>query len=159
MVSLEKSVFILIDLHLYVCFFFLTVSNIHYLLSVLVDLMIICHREVLFWSRMFGAMEALSTWIGIFSLDLGILCYYFIVILLIPLACTSSPSSMPWFSGLVFWWSCWVLAYSFHSSWVVWLRVPLFFSLISIISSSLEILSSTYFSVLEWLSTLFFILQ
>jgi hypothetical protein len=26
----------------------------------------------------------------------------------------------PWFSGLVFWWSQWILAYSFRKSWVVW---------------------------------------
>jgi hypothetical protein len=27
---------------------------------------------------------------------------------------------------LVFWWRCWVLAHSFHSSWVVWLWFLLF---------------------------------
>jgi hypothetical protein len=58
---------------------------------------------------------------------------------------------------LVSWWSCWVLAYSFHSSWVVWLRFLLFFSLISILSSSSEILSSTFYSLLEWPSTVFFV--
>jgi hypothetical protein len=29
----------------------------------------------------------------------------------------------PWFSGLVLWWSWWVLVYSFHRSWVVLLTV------------------------------------
>jgi hypothetical protein len=28
---------------------------------------------------------------------------------------------------LVFWCSHWVLAYSFHSSWVVWIRFHMFF--------------------------------
>jgi hypothetical protein len=44
----------------------------------------------------------------------------------------------PWFSDLVFWWSQWVLVYSFYSSWVNCLRFFLFFSLISILSSSSE---------------------
>jgi hypothetical protein len=44
-----------------------------------------------------------------------------------PLACTSSPSQCPWFSGSVFWWNCWVLVHSLHSSWVAWLRNLLFF--------------------------------
>jgi hypothetical protein len=56
--------------------------------------------------------------------------YYLVDILHIPLACTSSPSSVPMilrFSGLVFWWSHWVLAYSFYSSFVIWLIFLLFF--------------------------------
>jgi hypothetical protein len=69
-----------------------------------------------------------------------------------PLACISSPF---WFSDLVFWWSNWALAYSFHSSGVVWLRVLLFFSWISILSSSSYILSSTCSILLEWPSTVF----
>jgi hypothetical protein len=59
----------------------------------------------------------------------------------------------PWFSGLVFWWSWWVLAYSFHSSWVVWLIALQVFSLISILSSSSKIVSSTCSSLLKWPST------
>jgi hypothetical protein len=38
----------------------------------------------------------------------------------------------------------------FHSSWVVWLRFLLFFSLVSILSLNSEILSSTCSSLLEW---------
>jgi hypothetical protein len=45
-------------------------------------------------------------------------------ILQIPFAWTSS--SMPTI-GLVFWWSRWVLAYSFRRSWVVWLIALQFF--------------------------------
>jgi hypothetical protein len=44
---------------------------------------------------------------------------------------------------LVFWWSLWDLAYSLHSSWIVWLRFLVFFSLTSILSLNSEILSST----------------
>jgi hypothetical protein len=61
----------------------------------------------------------------------------------------------PWFSGLVFWWSRWVLAFSFHRSWVVWLIVLQFFPVIAISPSSSEILSSACFSLLEWPSILF----
>jgi hypothetical protein len=45
----------------------------------------------------------------------------------IPLWLTPLLLQRPWFSGLFFWWSCWVLAYSFQRSWVVWLRFILFF--------------------------------
>jgi hypothetical protein len=40
-------------------------------------------------------------------------------ILYILFACTSSPSSMSMILRLVFWWSQWVLAFSFHRPWVV----------------------------------------
>jgi hypothetical protein len=55
-------------------------------------------------------------------------CYYFIEHITYPFG--FAPLLLfqcPRFSGLVFWWSCWVLAYCFHSSWVVWLRFLLLF--------------------------------
>jgi hypothetical protein len=63
----------------------------------------------------------------------------------------------PWFSGLVFWWSHWVLAYSFHSFWVFDLRFLLvfFFFNISVLSLISGILSSTCSSLLEWPSTVY----
>jgi hypothetical protein len=52
---------ILMDLPLYViCFSSLTAVNIS-LYSVLVLLMIICHGVVLFWSSLFGVLEASCT--------------------------------------------------------------------------------------------------
>jgi hypothetical protein len=42
----------------------------------------------------------------------------------------------PWFAGLVFWWSCWVLVYSFHSSWV---------------KSSVPCHTPDYSAVIDWL--------
>jgi hypothetical protein len=56
---------------------------------------------------------------------------YSVIILLnilhIPLACTSSHSSMTMILRFGFLWSHWVISYSFHSSWIVWLRFLLFF--------------------------------
>jgi hypothetical protein len=51
---------ILMGLSFYViCFFSLTAFNILFLFSVLVVLMIICHGGVvLFWSNLFGVLEA-----------------------------------------------------------------------------------------------------
>jgi hypothetical protein len=138
--------------------FSLTDFNILSLFSVLAVLMIICHGEVLFWSSLFDILETSYTWkgksfsrFGKFSviLLLNKLCIPLVILLLL-LQC-------PWFSGLVLWWSHWVFAYSFHSSWVVWLRVFLFYSLISTLSSSSEILSSTCSSLLEWPSIVFFV--
>jgi hypothetical protein len=57
-VSIEKSPIILMDLPLYVVFFSHTAFNILSLFSVVVVLMIICHEEVLFWSSLFGILEA-----------------------------------------------------------------------------------------------------
>jgi hypothetical protein len=57
-VSVEKSAVILMGLPLYIiCFFSLTALNSFSLVSVLV-LMIICHGVVLFWSSLFGVLEA-----------------------------------------------------------------------------------------------------
>jgi hypothetical protein len=65
-VSVEKSVVILIGLPLYViCFFSPTAFNILSLFSVLVVLVIICHGVVLFWSSLFGVLEATCTLMGI----------------------------------------------------------------------------------------------
>jgi hypothetical protein len=133
----------------FICFFSLTAFNILSLFSVLVVLMIICCGEVLFWSSLFGVLVDSCTWMGKTFLRFGKL---FVIILLnvlhIPLTYTSSPS-MPMILRFGFWWSCWVLAYSFHSSWVVWLIFLLFFSSISILSSSSEILSSTFSALVE----------
>jgi hypothetical protein len=53
---------ILMGFPLYViCFLSLTGFNILSLFSVLVVLMIICHGEVLFWSSLFGVLEASCT--------------------------------------------------------------------------------------------------
>jgi hypothetical protein len=61
-VSVKKSAVILMGLPLHViCFFSLTAFNIFSLVSVLVVLMIMCHRVVLFWSGLFGVLEASCT--------------------------------------------------------------------------------------------------
>jgi hypothetical protein len=53
---------IFMGLPLYViCLFFLRTFNILSLFSVLVVLMIICHGVVLFWSSLFGVLEASHT--------------------------------------------------------------------------------------------------
>jgi hypothetical protein len=50
---------ILMGLPLYfICFFSLTAFNILSLVSVLIVLMIICRGLVLFWSGLFGVLEA-----------------------------------------------------------------------------------------------------
>jgi hypothetical protein len=56
-VSVEKSAMILMGLSFYVFFFSLTAFNIISLLFVLGFLMIICHRELLFWPSLFGVLE------------------------------------------------------------------------------------------------------
>jgi hypothetical protein len=61
-VSVENSAVILRGLHLQgICFYSHTAFKILSLLSVLVDLMTIYHGEVLFWSRLFGVLEASCT--------------------------------------------------------------------------------------------------
>jgi hypothetical protein len=61
-VSVEKSAVILMGLPLHViCFFSLTAFSILSLFSVLVVLMIICYGVVLFWSHVFGVLEASCT--------------------------------------------------------------------------------------------------
>jgi hypothetical protein len=62
MVSVEKSAVILMGLPFYaICFFSLTAFNIVSLFSMLVALMIICCGEFLFWSSLFGMLEASCT--------------------------------------------------------------------------------------------------
>jgi hypothetical protein len=62
LLAFKVSAVILMDLPLYViCFFSLTVFNILSLFSVLFVLMIICHGVVLFWSSLFGVLEASCT--------------------------------------------------------------------------------------------------
>jgi hypothetical protein len=61
-VSVEKYAAILMGLPVHIiCFFSLIVLNILSVFSVLVFLMIICHRAVLFWSSLFGVLEASCT--------------------------------------------------------------------------------------------------
>jgi hypothetical protein len=56
---------------------------------------------------------------------------------------------------LVSWSSHWVLAYSFHRSYVFFHWNFFWFSLLSILPLSFEILSFTWSSLLEWPSTVF----
>jgi hypothetical protein len=58
-------------------------------------------------------------------------------------------------SCLVFYWSHRVLVYSFHNSSFFSLCIPLFFSIMSVLSSGSEILSSTYSSLQEWFQLYF----
>jgi hypothetical protein len=88
----------------YVLFFLSAAFNILSLFSVLVILMIMCHGEVLSSSGLFGILEAFYTWMGNILLNM----------LHIPLVYhLFSFFNAHRFSGLVFWWSCWVLAYPF----------------------------------------------
>jgi hypothetical protein len=136
-------------------FFSLIVFNILFLFSVLVVSMITCYGEVLFWSSLFGVPEASYTWMGKTFFRFGKVYVFFLLhILHIPLACTSSPL-VPMI--LRFYLLMESVAYSFHSSWIVWLRFLLFSSLISISLLSSEILCSTCYSLLERISTVFFL--
>jgi hypothetical protein len=74
-------------------------------------------------------------------------------ILLIPFTCHSFPSSMPMILRFHFWWGLWVIAYSQDLSCLT--NNSSVFPLITISSSSSEILSSAYYSLLEWSSILF----
>jgi hypothetical protein len=118
--------------------------------------MIICHGEVLFWSSLFGVLEASSTWMGKTTLSFGKCSVSILLnILHIPLAYTSSPLSMPMIlrSGFLMepLSSCIFLSQLLS----FWLRVVFFFNLYFILSS--EILSSTCSTLLEWPSTIFFV--
>jgi hypothetical protein len=112
-----------------ICFFFLRGFNILSLFSMLVW-MIICHGEALFWSSLMSWRFPVHEWATL-SQDLEIFlllfCYiyiqYFRTLWFAPLLLLQCP----WFTGLVFSWSHWDLAYSFHSSWVIGLRVLPFF--------------------------------
>jgi hypothetical protein len=91
-VSVEKSAVILMGLPLYViCFFPLTSFKILSQFCVLVVLIIICHREILFWSGPFGVLKASCTWIdNPFSRFGKISAIILFNILQIPLTCTFS---------------------------------------------------------------------
>jgi hypothetical protein len=132
-------------------FFSLTDFSILSLFSLLVFQMIICHRKVLFWSSLFDVLEASCSFMGNSFLRFGKFSIILLLnILCIPLVCTSSHSSMllslridllmEWLSSCIFLsqvLSCLTEIYSV-------------ISLISILSSSPEILSSTCSSLLEW---------
>jgi hypothetical protein len=68
--SVERSAVILMG-YLYRFFFPLTAFSILSLFSVLVVLMIVCSREVLFWSSLFGVLETSCTECAKLSQDLG----------------------------------------------------------------------------------------
>jgi hypothetical protein len=60
--SVQKSAVILMGLPLHViCFFSLTAFNILSVVSVFVVLMMICRGVALFWSGLFGVLEASCT--------------------------------------------------------------------------------------------------
>jgi hypothetical protein len=93
-----------------------------FLYFLFVVLMIRCHGVVLFWSSLFCALEISCTWMGIVFNRFGKFSVIILLnVLLIPLLSPLLLLQCPWFSGLVFWWSQWVLTYCFHRSWVVWL--------------------------------------
>jgi hypothetical protein len=147
------------DLPLYIiCFFSLTAFTILSLFSLVFILMIICHGEVLFWSNLFGVLEASCIWMGKTFLRFGK--FSIIIILLnilhIPLACTYSPSSIPMilrFSLLMESVSSCILLSQLLSYLT---KISCVFSLISILSLSSETLSSTCSSLLEWPPTVCF---
>jgi hypothetical protein len=88
---------------------------------------------------------------------LGISVIILLNILSIPLTCTSSPSSIP----MILWFGLLresLSSYIFLSQLLSCLtKSSSVFSLISVLSSSFEILSSTCYSLLEWISTVFFV--
>jgi hypothetical protein len=126
-VSVQKCAVILMGLPLYVIYFSLLQPSIFFSVlcaSCFNDKM--C-AEVLFWSSVFGVLEAFCNWMGNsfsrsgeFSVIILLNILYLWLACLILLHC-------PWISGLVFGLSHWFLSYSFHSFWVAWLRVLLFF--------------------------------
>jgi hypothetical protein len=122
----------------FICFFSFTAINILSLFCVLVILMIICHGEVLLLSYLFGVLEASYTWMTKTFLRFGKFSVILLNILHISLACTSS-SSMAMILGFGFLMELLSSCVFFHSSWVVWLRFLLAFSLISSLSSGSEI--------------------
>jgi hypothetical protein len=129
-----------------ICLFSHMAFNILFLFFVPVDLKTIYHGEVLLWSSMFVVLEASSTWMGESYLRFG----KFSIIILLNILWTFRLALLlllqcPWFPGLIFWWNHCVCEYSFHSSWVVWLKILLFFSLISVLSLSSESMSSIVF--------------
>jgi hypothetical protein len=93
---------------------------------VLAVLMIICHGEVLFWSSLFGVLEASCTCINNSFLRFGEFLLLFCWIYYVSLCLTPLLLWCPRFTALVFWWSHWVLGYSFCSFWVFCLRVLFF---------------------------------
>jgi hypothetical protein len=123
--------------------------------SVLVVLTIICCGEVLFLSSLFGVLEVPCTWMGNSFLRFRKFSALILLnILYIPLASISFPSSMPMihrFGLLMELLSSCIFLLQFLSL----LSKSSVFSLISILYLSSEILSSTFPSLLEWLSTVF----
>jgi hypothetical protein len=94
-VSVEKYVFILLGLPLYViCFFSHMVFNILSLYFLLVVLMIIHHRKYLFWSSLFDFLGDSCTWIGKTFSRFGIFSVIILLNIFCILSCTSSSSSM-----------------------------------------------------------------
>jgi hypothetical protein len=84
-------------------FFSLTVFSILSLFFVLVVLTIICHREVLFWSYLFGVLEASCTWMDNFLeiWEINFLLFFKIYYIYLRLA-PPLLLQCEWFTGLVF---------------------------------------------------------
>jgi hypothetical protein len=91
----------------YLCMLIIFPSySLQYSFSILlfIALMIICHGVVLFWSSLFGILEASYTWMGIvssrrhgkFSVNILLNILQFILLAPLPLP------QYPWFSDLVF---------------------------------------------------------
>jgi hypothetical protein len=106
-VSDEKYAVILMGLLLdVICFISLMAFGILSLFSVLVVSIIICHREVLFWSSLFDALDASCTWIGITFSRFGTFSVIILLnILWIPLLAPLLLLQFLWFLGFIFWWS------------------------------------------------------
>jgi hypothetical protein len=82
-VSIEKSIVSLMGWPLYIIYFFsFTALNMLSLLSVLVNLMMICCGKVLFLSSLFGVLEASCTWMVKTFLRFGT--FYFIEYIIYP---------------------------------------------------------------------------
>jgi hypothetical protein len=150
-VSVEKSAVILMGLPLNViCFFCLTAFNILSRVSVLVVLMIICHGVVLFWSGLFGVLEAYCICMEIDFSRFGKFCYYFVEYIMHSLclhllSSFNAHDSQVWcFDGVneFLHFLSQVLSCLTNSSLV--------FPLITISSSNSEILSFVYSILLDW---------
>jgi hypothetical protein len=82
-------------------FYSLIACNILSLFSVLIVLTIICHGEILFWSCLFGVLEASCMNGHLFLKIWEIFYYYLLNIFCIPFAQTSSPLSMSMIHSVV----------------------------------------------------------
>jgi hypothetical protein len=137
-----------------VCYLFFLSYSLLYCFSIflcLFFLLIICRMLVLFWSSLFGVLDASCTWMGIVFSRFGKL---FVIILLnilwIPFACISSSYSMPMI--LRFGLLMELVSFCIFLSQILncLTNSYLGFPLISILYSSSEILSFACSSLLDW---------